>query len=104
MRLLTDLPVIDRRRGGTIDGVIDGLIASSSLDRGSALSGTLVVPGRTTQRLGRRNHRDMVTIIRDRVGHGSQEDDARAGQAAKPTADYEPLRCHDRRLDDGHVY
>src|SRR5687768_4272387 len=91
----TSYPVIDRQRGGTINGVIDGLnrILELSIAEFRSEGGTLVVPGhgRLSDSADVAYYRDMVTIIRDRVqamiDKGMTLDQVKA---APPTADYEP--------------
>ena len=91
----TTYPVIDRPRGGTINGVIDGLnrILDLAVAEFRTEGGTLVIPGhgRISDSADVAYYRDMVTIIRDRVqamidkGMTLQQ-----VKAASPTADYEP--------------
>lgn len=91
----TTYPVIDRERGGTINGVVRGLnrILDLSVAEFRTEGGTLVVPGhgRLSDSADVAYYRDMVTIIRDRVQamveKGMTLDQVKA---AKPTADYEP--------------
>jgi glyoxylase-like metal-dependent hydrolase (beta-lactamase superfamily II) len=88
-------PVIDRQRGGTINGIVDGLnrILSFSMAEFRTEGGTLIVPGqgRLSDSADVAYYRDMVTIIRDRVQamieKGMTLDQVKA---AKPTADYDP--------------
>jgi cyclase len=91
----TSYPIIDRPRGGTINGVIKGLnrILDLSVAEFRTEGGTLVVPGhgRLSDSADVAYYRDMVTIIRDRVqamvDKGMTLEQVKA---AKPTADYEP--------------
>jgi cyclase len=93
--LTTTYPVIDRERGGTINGVIDGLnrILDLSVAEFRTEGGTLIVPGhgRLSDSADVAYYRDMVTIIRDRVkaaiGKGMTLEQVKA---AKMTADYDP--------------
>jgi cyclase len=93
--LTTSYPIIDRQRGGTINGIVDGLnrILALSMAEFRTEGGTLVVPGhgRLSDSADVAYYRDMVTIIRDRVQamieKGMTLDQVKA---AKPTADYEP--------------
>jgi len=93
--LTTTYPVIDRERGGTINGVIDGLnrILDLSVAEFRTEGGTLVVPGhgRLSDSADVAYYRDMVTIMRDRVqaliDKGMTLDQVKA---AKITADYDP--------------
>ena len=63
--------MIDVKRGGTINGVIDGLnrILDLSVAEFRTEGGTLVIPGhgRLSDSADVAYYRDMVTIIRDRV-------------------------------------
>jgi len=88
-------PIIDVQKGGTIQGVIDGL--SHILDLGFAefrtQGGTVVLPGR-----GRisdvgdvANYRNMIYIVRDRIRDLKQKGKTlEQVKAAKPTMDYDP--------------
>lgn len=87
-------PIIDVARGGTINGVVDGLnhILDLTFAEFRTEGGTMVVPGhgRIGDSADVAYYRDMVTIIRDRV-----QDMVKKGmtldqvKAAKPTADYD---------------
>jgi cyclase len=93
--LTTTYPIIDRRHGGTIDGVVDGLnrILDLSIAEFRTEGGTLVIPGhgRLSDSADVAYYRDMVTIIRDRVRDMVRKKMTLAQvKAAKPTADYEP--------------
>ena len=93
--LTTSYPIIDRERGGTIDGVIAGLnrILALAIAEFRTEGGTLIVPGhgRLSDSADVAYYRDMVTIIRDRikamVDNGMTVEQVKA---SKPTADYEP--------------
>jgi cyclase len=93
--LTTTYPVIDRERGGTINGVIDGLnrILDLAVAEFRTEGGTLVVPGhgRLSDSADVAYYRDMVTIVRDRVkaaiDNGMTLDQVKA---AKLTVDYDP--------------
>ena len=92
--LTTSYPMIDRSRGGTIDGVIAGLnrILDLAVPEFRTEGGTLVVPGhgRLSDSADVAYYRDMVTIIRDRVKDMvTKEMTLEEVKAAKPTADYE---------------
>ena len=93
--LTTSYPIIDRERGGTINGVIDGLnrILSLAVAEFRTEGGTLVVPGhgRLSDSADVAYYRDMVTIIRDRIQAMVEKGmTLEQVKAAKPTADYEP--------------
>lgn len=87
-------PIIDVARGGSINGVIDGLnhILDLTFAEFRTEGGTMVVPGhgRIGDSADVAYYRDMVTIIRDRVldmiKKGMTLDQVKA---AKPTVDYD---------------
>ena len=91
----TGYPVIDRARGGSVQGVLDGLnrIIDVTIPKDKEEGGTYVIPGhgRLSDEADVVEYRDMVTIIRDRI-----EDMIRKGmtlaqvKAARPTRDYDP--------------
>jgi glyoxylase-like metal-dependent hydrolase (beta-lactamase superfamily II) len=93
--LTTTYPVIDLDRGGSINGVVDGLnrILDLAFPDFRLEGGTLIVPGhgRISDSADVAYYRDMVTIVRDRV-----QDMIRKGmtleqvRAARPTRDYDP--------------
>jgi cyclase len=92
----TSYPVIDAQRGGSIQGVLDGLnfllelVVSGEKTEG----GTMIVPGhgRISDEADLVEYRDMVTIIRDRI-----QDLVKKGmtveqvRAARPTMDFDAL-------------
>jgi glyoxylase-like metal-dependent hydrolase (beta-lactamase superfamily II) len=92
--LTTTYPIIDRRYGGSIQGVIDGLnrLLDITIPKDKAEGGTYVVPGhgRLADEADVVEYRDMVTIVRDRI-----QDLIRKGKtlaevkAAHPTFDYD---------------
>ena len=87
-------PVIDRARGGSVQGVLNALnrIIELTIPRFNQQGGTRVIPGHG--RFGNESdvveYRDMVTIVRDRI-----ELMAKKGmtleqvKAARPTLDYD---------------
>jgi len=91
----TSYPVIDIARGGSVQGIIDGLnrIVNLAVPAHEEEGGTLIVPGhgRLCDRSDVVLYRDMVTIVRDRIRHmidkGLTLDRIRA---ARPTLDYDP--------------
>jgi glyoxylase-like metal-dependent hydrolase (beta-lactamase superfamily II) len=93
--MTTTYPVIDLERGGSINGVVDGLnkILDLAFPDFRLEGGTLIVPGhgRVSDSADVAYYRDMVTIVRDRV-----QDMIRKGmtldqvKAARPTRDYDP--------------
>jgi len=90
----TTYPVIDLAKGGTINGVIEGLnhIIDMSVPEFRSEGGTLVIPayGRISDIADVAYYRDMTTILRDRIldlmKKGMTLDQVKA---AKPTADYD---------------
>jgi cyclase len=93
--VMDSFPMIDRARGGTIDGLIaavnrilDIVIPAPTQERG-----TMLVPGhgRLADEHDLLEYRDMVTIIRDRIkkmiDRGMTLDQVRA---ARPVFEYEP--------------
>ena len=87
-------PVIDTAKGGTIQGVIDGLnkILDLAVAEYRGQGGTMIVPGRgrLSDTADVASYRNMLTIVRDRVA-----DLVKRGQtleqvkAAKPTFDFD---------------
>jgi glyoxylase-like metal-dependent hydrolase (beta-lactamase superfamily II) len=87
-------PVIDLTKGGTIQGVIDGLneILDLAVAEYRGQGGTMIVPGRgrISDTADVASYRNMLTIIRDRV-----TDLVKRGQtlaqvkAARPTFDFD---------------
>jgi glyoxylase-like metal-dependent hydrolase (beta-lactamase superfamily II) len=87
-------PVIDVAKGGTINGVVDGLnrVLDMSIAEFRLEGGTLMVPGhgRLVDSADVAYYRDMLTIVRDRV-----EDLIKKGRtleqvkAANPSGDYD---------------
>ena len=89
-------PIIDAERGGSIQGVLDGLnlllglVISGEKNEG----GTMIVPGhgRISDESDLVEYRDMVTIIRDRVRDLVQKGRTlEQVKAARPTLDYDGL-------------
>lgn len=89
-------PVIETDKGGSIDGVIDGLndIIAIMVPRENEEGGTYLIPGhgRICDRTDIVNYRDALTIIRARiqelVSKGMTLDQVKA---AKPTFDYDGI-------------
>jgi cyclase len=87
-------PVIDRQRGGSVQGVIDGLnlVLDLAVPAHHEEGGTYVVPGhgRISDEFDVLEYRDMVTIVRDRVQSlikkGKTLEEVKA---ARPTLDYD---------------
>lgn len=100
--LRTDMfPVIDRAKGGSVQGEIAALnrIIDITIPRMNQTDGTRVVPGhgRLCNEADVVEYRDMVTIIRDRVQTLREQGQSLAQvQAARPAYEYEPLYGADR--------
>jgi glyoxylase-like metal-dependent hydrolase (beta-lactamase superfamily II) len=93
---LGSYPVIDLQKGGSIDGFVDGLNQIIELlePRENEEGGTYVIPGHghISDRNDVVNYRDMVTIIRGRIGDMVKEGKTlEQVKAAKPTLDYDGL-------------
>jgi glyoxylase-like metal-dependent hydrolase (beta-lactamase superfamily II) len=89
-------PVIDISRGGSLQGIIDGLnkVIDLAIPAYSEEGGTMVVPGhgRICDEIDVVEYRDMLTIIRDRILAMIRKEMTLAQiQAARPTMDYDPL-------------
>jgi cyclase len=92
--MTTGYPSIDRSRGGSIQGFIDGLnrIIDVAIPKDKEEGGTYVIPGhgRLADEADVVEYRDMVTIVRDRI-----RDSIRRGltleqvKAARLTLDYD---------------
>jgi len=90
----TTYPVIDTAKGGTINGLVEGLnhILDMSVPEFRSEGGTLVIPayGRISDIADVAYYRDMTTVLRDRI-----QDMVKKGmtleqvKAARPTADYD---------------
>jgi cyclase len=88
-------PIIDLQRGGSIQGILDGLnrLISITIPADKQEGGTYVIPGhgRLCDQADVVEYRDMATIIRDRI-----QDMIKKGmtldqvKAAKPTRDFDP--------------
>ena len=89
-------PNIDLARGGSLQGIIDGLnrVIDLAIPAYSEEGGTMVVPGhgRICDEIDVVEYRDMLTIIRDRtmamIKKGMTLEQIKA---ARPTLDYDPL-------------
>jgi cyclase len=93
--MTTTYPVIDLERGGSIQGVIDGLnhILDLVIPEFRMEGGTMIVPGhgRLCDGADIAYYRDMVTIIRDRVQDMIKKSmTLEQVKASRPTADYDP--------------
>lgn len=101
-------PVIVSTRGGSVNGVIDGLNAIIDLmvPDHNQQGGTLVIPGHG--RLGDEadvvDYRDMVTIVRDRVQDMvAKKMTLEQIKAAKPSRGYDPLYAQPSSTGDQFV-
>jgi glyoxylase-like metal-dependent hydrolase (beta-lactamase superfamily II) len=89
-------PKIDLERGGSFQGIIDGLnrIIDLAIPADTDEGGTMVIPGhgRISDEIDVVEYRDMLTIIRDRllamITKGMTLEQIKA---ARPTLDYDPL-------------
>lgn len=87
-------PVIDLRKGGSIQGILDALnhIIDITVPEDKEEGGTMVIPGhgRLCDEADVVDYRNMVTIVRDRIadsiGKGMTLEQV---QAARPTRDYD---------------
>jgi len=92
----TSYPVIDVAKGGSLQGILDGLnhILDIAIPEFRSQGGTMIVPGhgRLCDTGDVANYRNMIAIIRDRI-----QDMIKKGmtldqvKAASPTADYDGL-------------
>jgi glyoxylase-like metal-dependent hydrolase (beta-lactamase superfamily II) len=87
-------PVIDLARGGTVQGVLNGLnlVLDLAIPEHHEEGGTMIVPGhgRISDEFDLVEYRDMVAIVRDRIAalakKGMTLDQVKA---ARPTRDYD---------------
>jgi glyoxylase-like metal-dependent hydrolase (beta-lactamase superfamily II) len=97
----TSYPIIDLDRGGTYQGVLDGLnhILELTIPAEKQEGGTYVIPGhgRLCDEADVVEYRDMMTILRDRfldmIKKGMTLEQLKA---TKPTRDYDPLYGSDK--------
>jgi cyclase len=90
----TSYPVFDIAKGGSINGVIDGLnrILDLAIAEFRTEGGTMIVPGhgRLSDSADVAYYRDMVTVIRDRIQDMIQKGMTLAQvKSAQPTLDYD---------------
>jgi glyoxylase-like metal-dependent hydrolase (beta-lactamase superfamily II) len=88
-------PRIDIARGGSVDGVIEGLnmLVDMAISEQFTEGGTRIVPGRgrISDEFDVVEYRDMVTIVRDRVADLLKKGRSlEQVKAARPTLDWEP--------------
>jgi len=89
-------PRIDLARGGSLQGIIDGLnrVIDLAIPADTDEGGTMVIPGhgRICDQIDVVEYRDMLTIIRDRmqamIKKGMTLEQI---QVARPTLDYDPV-------------
>jgi len=91
---MTNYPVIDTARGGTVNGLVEALnwILDVCVVEHMMEGGTIVVPGhgRLMDSADVAYYRDMVTIMRDRVREMSKRGmTLEQIKAARPTRDYD---------------
>lgn len=97
----TSYPIIDLDRGGSYQGVLDGLnhIIDITIPADKQEGGTYVIPGhgRLCDEADVVEYRDMMTILRDRfrdmIKRGMTLDQVKA---THPTSDYDPLYGSDK--------
>jgi glyoxylase-like metal-dependent hydrolase (beta-lactamase superfamily II) len=92
--LTTTYPVIDVERGGSVQGVINGLnrLLDVTIPKDKAEGGTYVVPGhgRLADEADVVEYRDLLTIVRDRIADLIAKGMSLADvKAARPTRDYD---------------
>jgi cyclase len=92
----TSYPVIDVEKGGTVQGILDGLnkILEIAIPEFRSQGGTLVIPGhgRLCDTGDVANYRNMVSIMRDRIQDMVNKGMTLAQvKAAKPTMEYDGL-------------
>ena len=92
--LTTGYPVIDLKRGGSIQGELKALnhILELTVPHAMQEGGTMVIPGRgrLCDQADVSDYRDMMTIIRDRVADGiAKGKTLDEVKAMKPTRDYD---------------
>ena len=92
--VMTSFPLIDRARGGTIDGLIAGLntILDLAIPAPTQERGTMIVPGhgRLADEHDLLEYRDMVVIIRDRIQKMIEKGmTLEQVRTARPTFEYE---------------
>jgi glyoxylase-like metal-dependent hydrolase (beta-lactamase superfamily II) len=91
-----NFPVIDIEKGGSVQGLIDGLnrLIDMVFPEFRSQGGTMLIPGhgRLSDLTDLAYYRDMVTIVRDRIQDLLQKGMSLAQvKAARPTLDYDPI-------------
>jgi len=92
----TTFPVIDEKRGGTIQGHLDALnrILDITVPRFNEQGGTMVIPGsgRLSNESDVDDYRNWMTIVKDRVQEMIKKKMSLAQvKAARPTLEYDAL-------------
>jgi cyclase len=92
--LTTSYPVIDRARGGSVNGLIAALnhIIKLAIPTHNNEGGTMIVPGhgRLCDEMDVVEYRNMVTIVRDRIRHMIDKGlSLEQVKAAGPTKDFD---------------
>ena len=102
-------PQIDLARGGSLQGIIDGLnkVIDLAIPEYSDEGGTMVIPGhgRICDEIDVVEYRDMLTIVRDRlVAMIKKKHDARSNPGGAADARLRSsLRLDYRPMDHGYV-
>ena len=101
-------PTIDLVRGGTIQGVIDGLnkILDLAVAEYRGQGGTMIVPGRgrLSDTADVASYRNMLTIVRDRVTDLVQRGQTlEQVKASRPTMDFDNRYGSDATATDKFV-
>jgi len=101
----TSYPIIDEKRGGTIQGYLDALnrILDITVPRFNQQGGTMIIPGhgRLSNESDVDDYRNWMTIVRDRV-----QEMAKKGmsidqvKAARPTLDFDGVFVNPRWTPD----
>jgi glyoxylase-like metal-dependent hydrolase (beta-lactamase superfamily II) len=104
----TGYPMIDLARGGSVQGVLDGLnhILDLTIPAHHEEGGTMVIPGhgRICDEIDVVEYRDMMTIIRDRVRDLIRQGKTiEQAKAARPTMDYDGLYDVSQQTADAFV-
>jgi cyclase len=92
----TEYPIIDLKKGGSLQGVLEGLnrLRQIAIPAGHMEGGTMIIPGhgRLCDVADLDIYQQMVTIVRDRlqdmINRGMTLDQVKA---ARPTRDYDPI-------------
>ncbi len=92
----TGYPIIDLARGGSLQGIIDGLnrLIALTIPAGKQEGGTMVIPGhgRVCDQADVVFYQEMVTILHDRIqAMIKQGMTLEQVVAARPTRDYDPV-------------